>query len=173
MDIVLLDYLLRLFAVIANLYPTLLFENVKDFIKSFLLKELNPEIEAESLQLFYEYYQMYADHKNAPDHPDNLQTLIQTIQQIECDIPQKPKFQILLRLLFFEKFLLQYSIIRKNHLDFKEILNLVIQNFNISEIEYLNCRCFIGDTLYKVPQKDRLFIIDDKRNFELDINFLH
>jgi len=168
-----LDYLLRLFAVIANLYPTLLFENVKDFIKSFLLKELNPEIEAESLQLFYEYYQMYADHKHAPDHPDNFQTLIQTIQQIECDIPKKPKFQILLRLLFFEKFLLQYSIIRKNHLDFKEILNLVVENFSINEIEYLNCRSFIDNTLYKVPQKDRLFIIADKRNIQVDLNFLH
>jgi len=174
MDIVLLDYLLRLFALIANLYPNLLLENVKDFIKSFLLKELNPEIENESLRLFYEYYQMYSDSRNDPDHPDNIQTLIQTIQQIEYDIPRKQKFQILLRLLFFEKFLLQYPIIsNKSQLEFKDILTLVIENFSINEQEYLNCRGFIRDKLYAVPQKNRILVVDNNRRTDLISNYLH
>jgi ABC transport system ATP-binding/permease protein len=172
MDVVLLEYLLRLFAVIANLFPSLFYKNVKDFIKSFLLKELNPEIENECLRLFDEYYQKYNDAAN-PGDIENFQHLLNTVRQIEHDVPRKQQFQILLRLLFFEKFLLKYPVIDYSyHIRFEDILTLVIENFHISEPEYLNCRGFIRDTLYKIPHKNRLMVISNKKNFDLNINYL-
>jgi len=52
-----LEYQMRLFALIANNYPNVLFENVNDFIKSFILKEFNSGTINENLKLFNEHYQ--------------------------------------------------------------------------------------------------------------------
>src|SRR5271166_1988612 len=102
MDIVLLDYLLRIFALIANLYPHLLIDNIKDFLKTSVLKELSVEIESESLKLFSEYYNEYSELQKLPEEQINLQVLLHTIKLIDKDVPRKQKFLILIRLLLFE-----------------------------------------------------------------------
>ena len=58
MDIVLLDYLLRLFALIANLYPNLLLENVKDFIRQM------PSDRIEYLEISKETYDLALQYIN-------------------------------------------------------------------------------------------------------------
>lgn len=110
MDVILLDYLLRLFALLANIYPYLLVENIKDFLKSSLLKELNPQIAAESLRLFNEYYQEYASARDGADNQATVKALFQTIQQVNKDVSLKQRFMILLRLLLFEKVILRYPV---------------------------------------------------------------
>jgi ABC-type multidrug transport system ATPase subunit len=174
MDIVLLDYLLRLFALIANLYPYVLTENIKDFLKTSILKELSPQIMAESLRLFNEYHSEYSSIKDSPDHQYTLQSLFQTIQEIDRDISTKQRFLILLRLLLFEKNILRYPIEKdKNVLDFTQVLSFLVENFRINPQEYLNCRGFISNKLYMVPDKRKLLVIGNKKSFDLDIVFLH
>jgi ABC-type multidrug transport system ATPase subunit/ABC-type multidrug transport system permease subunit len=173
MDVVLLDYLLRIFALIANLYPNLLLENVKDFLKTSFLKELGIEIGSESLKLFSEYYEEYSELQKLPEDQINLQVLLQTIQLIDKDIPRKQKFLILVRLMLFEKILLPNPLIKsKTQVDFSDILNLILENFQISTLEYLNCRGFIGDKLYKIPDKKKLLIVEDGKSIDLDILFM-
>ena len=168
-----LDYLLRLFALIANLYPYLLPENIKNFLKTSLLKELSPQISAESLRLFNEYYAQYASSKNVADNQATLQALFQTIQQIDKDIPRKQRFLILLRLMLFEKTILRYPVEQnKNYIDFAEILNFLVENFQINLPEYLNCQGFISNKLYKIPDNRKLLIISNKKNLNLDVVFL-
>ncbi len=173
MDIVLLDYLLRIFAIIANLYPHLLIDNIKDFLKSSVLKELSIEIESESINLFTEYYNEYSELKKLPEDQINLQVLLQTIQLIDKDIPGKQKFLILIRLLLFEKTLLHnYISSSSTQVEFHDILNLILENFQISTLEYLNCRGFISEKLYKIPNKKRLLILEDGKSNDMDILFL-
>lgn len=173
MDIVLLNYLLRLFALLANIYPHLLFENVKDFLKTSFLRELGAEIESESLKLLSEYYQEYSEVKKLPENRVNLQILLQTIQQIDKDIPKQQKFQILIRLLLFEKILLHYPIATNtNQLEFPEILKLIVENLQISALEYHNCRGFISGKLYKIPDKKKLLLIQQSKDDNLDVNFI-
>jgi len=173
MDVVLLDYLLRLFALIANLYPYLLTDNIKDFIKTSILKELSPQIAAESLRLFNEYHSEYASARDSSDYQYTLQSLFQTIQQIDRDIPRKQRFLILLRLLLFEKIILRYPLeVNKKYIDFSEILNFLVENFQISMPEYLNCKGFISNKLYNIPDKRKLLIVAQKKTFDLDVIFL-
>jgi ABC transport system ATP-binding/permease protein len=173
MDIVLLDYYLRLFALITNLFPHLLPENVKDFLKTSVLRELNPKFQLDSLKLFNEYHQDYANSKKAPDDYNILQVLLQTIQQIDRDIPGKQKFQIFLRLLLFEKTLIGYTFLSdKNQICFGDILNLITERFQIPLSESLNCQGFISDKLYKIQDKGKLMMISGRKNVDLDILFL-
>ena len=173
MDIVLLNYLLRLFALLANIYPHLLFENVKDFLRTSFLKELGPEFETESLKLFDEYYHEYSEIKKSPENQINLRILLQTIQQIDKDIPKNQKFQILIRLLLFEKILLNYPLItNSNQLEFSDILNLIVENLQISALEYHNCRGFISGKIYKIPDRKKVLIVEQSKNVDLDINFI-
>ena len=109
MDKALLEYLINMFALIANIYPNLIFDNVKDFLKSFLLKEFSDEIANENLRLFREFYNKYSEIKISRDGTDKLNELLKNIiQQKGVELPKKQKFQILIRLLFFEKFLLKF-----------------------------------------------------------------
>ena len=174
MNKVLLEHIIQLFAIIANMYPPLLFENVRDFIKSFLLKEFNPEIVDKNLRLFIEYYKKYSDNQSLAKEKDYLQIeLTQTLHDINKFIPKKQRYQILLRLLFFEKALLNFSLIPdKNQLKFTDILDLVIQNFHIDRNEYLNCQGFVSEKLFNVPEKSKLLIIGEKKEFDVEISFM-
>ncbi len=168
MDIVLLDYYLRLFAIIANLFSYLNLENVKDFLKSSVLKELNPDIKFESLRLFNEYYQQYSGYKGQSIVP----VLIQTVKQINDDIPKKQKFQILLRLLLFEKQLLKYSASDHINVSFTELIEEISHELKISSPEYLNCKGFITEKFYQVQDIQKLLIVSDNRSFQLDLPFM-
>jgi ABC-type multidrug transport system ATPase subunit len=174
MDRALLEYLIRLFAIIANIFPSLLFENVKDFIKSFLLKEFSPDVADEYLRLFNEYYKKFSNNRVSSEDAGYLHIkLVRTIKEINKDIPKKQKFQILVRLLFFDKFFLKYALKpAKDQLSFDDVLNLVIEYFQIESIEFNNCKSFVSDTLYNIPQKENLLIVGAKKGFMLDINFL-
>lgn len=168
MDIVLLDYYLRLFAIIANLFSYLNLESVRDFLKSSVLKELNPEIKFESLRLFNEYYHQYSAYKGS----DVITILIQTIKQIDSDIPKKQKFQILLRLLLFEKVLLKYSASDHINVSFSELIEEISYELNISQPEYFNCKGFITEKFYQVHDMHKLLIVSDNRSFQLDLPYL-
>lgn len=168
MDIVLLDYYLRLFAIIANLFSYLNLENVKDFLKSSVLKELNPDIRFESLRLFNEYYNQYSTFKGRSIVP----VLIQTVKQINDDIPKKQKFQILLRLLLFEKQLLKYSASEHINVSFSELIEEISYELKISTPEYFNCKGFITEKFYQVHDLHKLLIVSDTRSFQLDLPYM-
>lgn len=167
MDIVLLDYYLRLFAIIANLFPQLLTENVKDFLKSTILKSLNEDIKIECLNLYNEYYSQYS---NVPQK-EIIQILWKTINHINVEIPKKQKFQILLRLLLFEKLLLKYSS-AEQEITYPDITEFVIQEFNISTAEYNNCKGFISGKYFQIEDLQKLLIVSDEKSFQLDLPFL-
>jgi ABC transport system ATP-binding/permease protein len=174
MDKVLLGYLIRLFAIIANIFPHLLLENVSGFIKSFLLKEFSPDLVEEYLALFRDYYKRFAANRDPGGDSGYLHVkLVRTIKEINNDIPKKQKFQILVRLLFFEKFFLKYALEPgKDQLSFEEVLKLVVEYFRIESNEFNNCKHFISDSLYDVPEKNKLLIVGPEKGFMPDINFL-
>lgn len=167
MDILLLDYYLRLFAVIANVFPNLLIENVKDFLKSSVLKVLNQDFKLECLNLFNEYYYQFSNLSKE----EITEELWKTINQINEEIPKKQKFQILLRLLLFERLLLKYSSTEKG-ITYHDITEYVIQKFNISDAEYLNCKGFISGKYFKILDLRRLLIVSDSKSFQLELPFM-
>lgn len=169
----LLEYLIHLFAIIANIFPFIFLNNVKDFLKSFVLKEFGTEVVNENLALFNTLYQKYSEIMTVSGKDAILEILHKKINSISRDTAKKYKIQVLIRLLLFEKFLLSHSTqINLSNNNFSSILDLVISNMEINNTEYLNCKGFISESLYQIPEKNKILIISKKKFFELDINFL-
>ncbi|HEX3009542.1 MAG TPA: ATP-binding cassette domain-containing protein, partial [Bacteroidales bacterium] len=168
MDIVLLDFYLRLFAIVANLFPHVLIENFKDFLKTSVLKDLNPELKLEGLKLFNEYYKQYEGASPA----GNIQDLRSTVSQIDELIPGKQKFQILLRLLLFEKIFLKYSS-ASQEISFSDITDFITQDLNIDSSDYNDCRGFISGKYYQISDLKNLLIVSDNFSFPADFPFMY
>jgi len=79
----LIDYLIRLYAIIANLYPLVFVENIKQFIRQFLKKDFSAEVTNSYMVQFESYYQHYSEMKNESKDSEFLHTLLEkTTKQI-------------------------------------------------------------------------------------------
>ncbi len=169
-----MEYLIKMFALIANVYPNLLFENIKEFLKSFLLNNFSDEIANENLQIFKEYYYKFSDLRKLPNGESKFNEYLKnTIQLKSIDLPKKQKYLILIWLLFFEKYLLKF-IDETSHfkLLFSDILNLYNTNSLIDENDYISIKGFIQGALYNIPDRNMLLTIG-KNNFPgIDIAFM-
>lgn len=157
MDIVLLDYYLRLFAILANIFPRLVIDDIKEFLKSSVFNELNQEIRLEGFKLFNEYHIQYS----SATKESNTQDLIQTLSQIDIEIPQRQKFQILLRVLIFKKAVFK----EEKDSEFNSLVESISQVLNINNEDYNNCKVFIAEKFYNVENISNLLIISENGNY--------
>jgi ABC-type multidrug transport system ATPase subunit len=168
MEIALLDFYLRLFSIITNIFPQLRLENVKEFLKSSLLKELNPDLNLESLCLLDEYHLQYSNL--TPN--ENIQELWKLVNQIDDHTHKKQKFLILLRLLMFEKFLLKYSP-DIPEFNFHEVVEKTSIKLLIDKKLVQNCHHFIFQKYHQIQDLGNLLIVRDNKHFEVDLPVLH
>lgn len=168
MDIALLEFYLRLFAIITNIFPQLKLENVKDFLKSSLLKELNPDLYIESLCILDEYHLQFSNLSRQ----ENIQELWKTVNHMDDSIHKKQKFLILLRLLMFEKFLLKYSA-DNQELAFHEVINIVSGKLQVNNTLVQDCQNFIFQKYYQIVNIQNLLIVRDNNLFQVDVPVLH
>lgn len=168
MDIAILEFYLRLFAIITNIFPQLQLENVKDFLKSTLLKELNSDLNLESLCLLDEYHSQYS----TLSQKENIQELWKTVNQISDHTHKKQKFLILFRLLMFEKFLLKYSQDIPGFC-FHEVVETISRKLLIDKKLVQDCHNFIFQKYYQIQDLHHLLIIRDPKHFQVDLPVLY
>jgi len=171
----LIDYLIRLYAIIANLYPLVFVENIKQFIRQFLNKDFTADVTNLYMVQFETYYQHYSEIlKESKDSEFLFDLLEKTTKQIRIDLPKKYRLQIIIRLLFFEKFLFKYhpssTINSSQNLD--SVLLSISSNLNISDIDYFNCKAFIFEKLLDLSNKKDLLILANKKQFSIDVSFI-
>ncbi len=173
MNKVLLEYILKLFALLANIYPFLLYENIRDFIKSVLLKEFSDSVIDKNILIFQNLFQQYQVIRNSmTDKKEMSELLFKDIAEIKTNTSGKQKFIILVRLMLFEKILLKFSQRSSSAIPFSEILTGIASEFHIDNEEFNNCRYFISGTLYNITTKENLLIVSGNQLIDIDIAFM-
>jgi ABC-type multidrug transport system ATPase subunit len=171
----LIDYLIRLYATIANLYPLVFVENIKQFIRQFLKRDFTAEVTNTYMVQFETYFQHYSEMKKESKDSEFLYTILEkTTEQIRNDLPKKFRLQIIIQLLLFEKFLFKYhpsSAINSTQ-SIESVLLSISNNLNILEIDYLNCKAFIFEKLLDLSNKKDLLILANKKQFSINVNFI-
>ena len=166
--------MMEIFAILANKYPSLHFENVKDFIRTFILKNLLLDIAEKNIERFNEFYEKYSALKENEDNNQKLlESLHNILSQIAPKISQKQRFQVLINLILFEKYLLKYTQNANNDVNnYTATLNDIVKEIQINLVDYINCRNFINQTLYNIPKQEDLLLVADKLSIPVNIKYV-
>ncbi len=172
MNKVLIEYIIRLFSIISNIYSSIPLANVKDFISSFLKKEFSHDVVKDFMILFEESYTKYSATKTQELNQQNLNTiLLELTREVNDKLPKWERFIILIRLLLFNKFLLRYPFHQSgNNIRLSDLLKQISIELNIDEKEYLNCKSFVEEKLYNLKDKQDLLLLCEKKPFNIEIN---
>jgi ABC-type multidrug transport system ATPase subunit len=81
---------------------------------------------------------------------------------------------ILIRLLFFQKFLFKYPNVKTkdDSLKLGDLIKFIALKLNIEDFDYSNYEAFISEKVFNVSNKTDLLIISEKKLFQIDIQFL-
>lgn len=168
MNKILIEYIIHLFSIISNIYSSIPFANVKDFISSILKKEFGNEAVSEFIKQFEINYNKYKNVK--PEEQSLTEILINLTRVVNDQMPKHERFIILIRLLLFNKFLLRYPFHQTGRVKLSDLLKLIANELNIDETEYLNCKSFVEEKLYNLKEKENLLLLCEKKPYNVDIN---
>jgi ABC transport system ATP-binding/permease protein len=159
-----LKALMRLFAIIANFEKGEDDESVsisaRSVVESYLKQQLNQEQITEYLKLFDEFYEIHHSKKGKKRVSANSVKVLAICEQINEELQQNQKMLVLFQLL---EFIHSGDEINSDDLEF---VKTVADTFNISEQEYFNIKTFILDNPNDIPEKGRLLLIDNRKDFE-------
>ncbi|MDK2977741.1 MAG: hypothetical protein PWP52_455 [Bacteroidales bacterium] len=174
MNKLLLESLVRLFAYIAALHPSLYIDNVKLFIQSFLRKEFSADILNDYLIFFNNYYDEYKSNRMHTGENDLSKFIQQHISELVNELYISDRFLFLIRLLFFQKFLFKYQNITNESApqSIDSITREISRALNIQEADYRNCKSFIFEKLYDIKHKDNLLVVGRKNLAKTGIHFI-
>jgi ABC-type multidrug transport system ATPase subunit len=169
-----LNALLQLFAIIANVSEDGISFKARNIVKSYLSKHLSSNLIRKYLRLFDDYLKIH--------HPDILdkegeggkrtlsdsQKVIEIGKAINRNLLQRDKFIVFLRLV---EFINEDEVMTKEELHF---IRNVANTFNISETEQSNIRKFVLDSLSPEIETDKLLIVDAYTNPAIpDVKHIH
>lgn len=171
MNKILIEYIIRLFSIIANIYSSIPYTNVKDFISSILKKEFGNDAVKDFIIQFETNYKKYKELK-AEKKPSLNKILLELTREVNDKLPQWERFIILIRLLLFNKFLLRYPFHQtQNQARLSDLLKEIARELNIEDDEYTNCKSFVEERLYNLRNKENLLLLCERKPFDIDINF--
>lgn len=164
-----LNVLMRLFAIVANVNKEGVSHKAKNIVETYLKKTVNTDLIEKYAKLFDEYLALH--HRNINDQDSllarkrgavNAVKVLKICQQINKELQQDQKILVVLQLLEYVKFV---GHIGEKELDFIET---VADTFNISKTEYKNCKAFLLDSYIEVPEQDKILVIQNKSKLETE-----
>jgi len=165
-----LKALMQLFALMVDIHhDTVITSTERDIVRSFLSRHLNNELVARYLKMFEEYLEIFNSQdivkgsiKDRKRLSLNAIRILAICEKINNELQQKQKVYVMVQLL---DFIASGQEITENKLDF---IQTVANAFYIPEEEYNNIKGFILGTLYDIPEKDKVLIIDnsEQKNFD-------
>ena len=156
-----LNALLQLFAIIANVSEDGISFKARNIVKSYLSKHLSSNLIRKYLRLFDDYLKIHHPEILGKEGGSGQTTLSDTQKVTEIgnainrNLLQREKFIVFLRLV---EFINEDDVMTAQELDF---IRTVANTFNISDTEQSNIREFVLDSLSQEIQTDKLLIIDD------------
>jgi len=163
-----LKALIRLFALISVVHDNAdISSKSKDIIRLFLLLHLNNELVIRYMGMFNEYLSLY--------HRENIEKgslkerkrtsltamrILAICEQINEELYHKQKVYVIVHLM---DFILYSAEVTDTELDFVDTVSAA---FNIDQVEYQNIKSFVLGSACDVPEKNRVLIIDNKKECE-------
>ncbi|MCF8379658.1 MAG: ATP-binding cassette domain-containing protein [Bacteroidales bacterium] len=167
-----LKALMKLFAILASINKDMAKVISRNFVESFLKTQFSVKIVEDSLEIFNQEIDRLESIKSINDlkRTSLFSVKILTIcNHINKELHIKNKFLILLSLIKFSKYFDEEA---DSNNDFKQAISdtvkTISEEISISENEYSNCKAFIVDKFYRVPEKDKLFIVSDDSDFSFE-----
>ncbi len=173
-----LHSLMHLFAIIASINRDTFFSLARNFVESFLNQQLNRKL-AEKFLTIYEYYfnEIEAPERKARSTDTSSLTvkMLAICDEINKELHIRNRFQILISLLQFNKYFETYA---SDESEFRQSVSDAVRTISgglmIKPAEYDNCKAFVTDKFYKVPDKDRLMVISGDTTFSFtEIRHMH
>ena len=157
-----LNALIHLFAIVANIRVRQLTQAEKEIVKDYLERFLNQELLEEYLRVFDNYFEFYQrELREDSDTPVESYSLISfqitnVCRQIKGELFREERIVVFIQLL---EFIYSDKEISEGELRF---IKTVADTFNISESEYNNCKAFIFEGKPDNIEQDKVLIIDNQ-----------
>lgn len=158
-----LNALLQLFAMIANIGKEGLSTRATEIVHFYLQQHLSAQLITSYITLFEKYIhtfhpQLVSESAELPPGKDPLdkENIISICAQINKNLRQREKFIVFMRLV---EFINEDEVMTQRELDF---VKMVADCFNITETEHRNTIAYILDTLSGDMQKDKLLTISSE-----------
>jgi ABC transport system ATP-binding/permease protein len=169
-----LDALIKLFALIGDIHDeTVVTSREKDVVRKFLTRHLNLEMVDRYMKMFDEYLTLYNSESIKKGTTEdrkrislNSMRILGICEKINEELEQKQKVYVLVKLI---DYISLGEEITENELDF---IQTVVNALYINESEYLNIMSFITESADSVPEKNRVLIIDNNKEYK-DNAFKH
>ncbi|MGM0497576.1 MAG: ATP-binding cassette domain-containing protein [Bacteroidota bacterium] len=158
-----LNALIHLFAIVANIRIKELTQAEKQIVREYLERFLNNEIIDEYLRLFDNYFEFYQKElKNNIDTPVESYSLISfqitnVCRQIKKGLLRYERLVVFVQLL---EFIYSDKEVTERELKF---IHTVGKSFNISETEISNSKGLVFEGSPEKIEKDKVLLIDNKR----------
>lgn len=168
---------MKLFAILASINREASSVLSRNFVESYLKTQFSRKLVDQSLLLFDDYLQELLALKSQSDSKRITSVSVKILficNQINRELHVRNKFLILFSLIQFSRYFENNSGTGE---EFRhtvaDTLQTIAEGLLISPEDYANCRAFITDKFYKVPDRSSLLVISDDKSFSFtEINHL-
>ena len=163
-----LNALMNLFAIIANVNEEGISHDARNIVEAYLRQQLSSQLAEEYLKLFDDYLDFHLkDAKTGKSGKKRISSnsvkVLKICEQINENLHQKEKIIVLFRLI---EYVNEDGNLTSNELDF---ISTVADTFNISQIEFASIRWFILNNQDLISNKKNILLIDSDK-WETDDN---
>jgi ABC-type multidrug transport system ATPase subunit len=158
-----LNALIHLFAIVANVNPDGITAKGRRIVESYLSRYLTIDLVKEYLRLFDNYYEFYQRELNSEDNddqPENISLISFQISnvcsQIKKGLLRNERVIVFLQLL---EFVHEDQVVTDQELEF---VKTVARVFNLSDSEFNNFKSFIFDGNPDLLEPDKVLVIDNQ-----------
>ncbi len=161
---------MRLFAIMASINKEAIHVLARNFVESYLTRQFSQKLAERFLLIFDDYFiELDREEKKGPEKKISVLSvkILGICARINGELHIRHRFQILLSLIQFAKYFEDYSQVRSGFSNaITDAVETIADGLLITADEYANCTSFIVDKFYKVPNKERLLVISDDKNFQ-------
>jgi ABC-type multidrug transport system ATPase subunit len=162
--------LMRLFAIMASINKEAIHVLARNFVESYLTRQFSQKLAERFLLIFEEYFnELDREEKKGLEKKISVLSvkILYICTRINEELHIRHRFQILLSLIQFAKYFEDYSQVRSGFSNaITDAVETIADGLLITAEEYANCTSFIVDKFYKVPNKERLLVISDDKDFQ-------
>lgn len=158
-----LNALIHLFAIVANVNPGGISAKGKRIVELYLARYLNADLVKEYLRLFGNYYEFYQrelssdEDAGSPENNSLISFQISNVcSQIKKGLLRNERVIVFLQLL---EFVHEDQFVTDQELEF---IKTVAKVFNLSESEFVNFKSFIFDGNPDLLEPDKVLVIDNQ-----------